>query len=118
MRFSVRGLFNIVPIFVPTLVLSRACHRVADGVGLRMDVAPGRSEIAVPGEVGQRIWVHVLGPPRQAGVPECIERERLQLGQRIRFGMLFFQRGLFDMPARSRRWEYPFTFASRSAHLN
>jgi len=96
MRFGVRGLFNIVPIFVPTLVLSGACHRVANGLGLGMNVAPRRSEIAVAGEVGQSIWVHVLGPPRQAGVPECIERERFQLSQRVGFGMLFLQCRFFQ----------------------
>ncbi len=90
MRCSVSRPSCSLPIFVPTLILSRAGHRVANSLRLGMNVAAGRTEIAVAGEVGQRIWVHVLGPPRQAGVPECVEGKDSSLASRYALGCCCF----------------------------
>lgn len=45
-----------------------AIHRRADRLGLRMNVGPGHTEVAVAGKVAERVRVHVRGPARQASV--------------------------------------------------
>ncbi len=69
-------------------------HRRANRVGLRMDVAPGHREIAVPREIRERVRVHVCRPARQARVTECLERERLDFGEQAGAFVLLLGRGL------------------------
>ena len=78
-----------VPSFVPTLRHSRTFHRRQHGLRLRVDVPLGRREIAVASEIAECVRVHMCGPSCEAGVPESVQREARDLGDRVRFRVRF-----------------------------
>ena len=89
----------------------------ANRLSLRMNVAPGHAEIAVAGEVGQRVRVHVCRPARQARVTEGVQRERLDFGEQARaFVLLLWRRFLSISSGRVSR-EHPLGACPRSAHF-
>ena len=64
-----------MPKTVPGSCLASSFKRGANGLGLRVDIALGCGKIAVSSRISKCVGVHYLGPPRQAGVPECVECE-------------------------------------------
>ena len=95
-----------MPDFVPTL---RTFHCCPDGLLLGMDVAFRDAHAAVPCEVRERPRVHVRCPPRQAGVPQRVQRERLHFGSLASLKVLTLQAGRFDVPAPGLGREDPLT---------
>ena len=64
---------DTVPRFVPTLCLF---HSGAHCLHLRVNVPLRGSEVAVAGQIGQRVRVHVGRPAGQAGVTERVRDEK------------------------------------------
>jgi hypothetical protein len=54
-----------------------------------VDVPLGRREIAVASEIAECVRVHMCGPSCEAGVPESVQREARDLGDRVRFRVRF-----------------------------
>lgn len=64
-----------------------------------MHVAACGTEVAVPCEVSQRIRIQVLRPSGEARMPERIEREMIEPGNRTSLLVLPSERRLLDMTA-------------------
>jgi hypothetical protein len=94
----------------------RSLHRGPHRVGLRVYVSLRGGKIAVPGQICQRVRVHVGGPTRQAGVPERVEVKRFELGERHRLAMLFPQAGLLDVAGPGWSGKHPVLGMQSSSH--
>jgi len=85
----------------------RSFHCGTHRVRLRMNIPLRGRKIAVPGQIRERVRVHIRRPPGQARVTEGVQIERLQFRKGDRFPVLLSQAGLFDMAGTSRCGEYP-----------
>ena len=59
-------------------------------------------------QIGQRVGIHMGGPPHEARMAKRVQRECLDLRKLDRLPMLLFQRGLFNMTSRCGRRKDPF----------
>jgi hypothetical protein len=58
-------------------------------VRLRVNVPLGRRKVAVAGKISEGVRVHVGRSSGEAGVPESVQREARDLGDRVRFRVRF-----------------------------
>lgn len=88
-----------MPSFVPTLGFARAFDSLANGLCLRMNVVPGSGKVGVTRQVSQSGRVHEARPPRQACVPEGVQRKIRHLRKLARLRMLFLQSRFLNVSA-------------------
>ena len=84
---------------MPTLSRARPFHGRPPRIQVRVNVAPGGAEVTVAGEVRQGVRVHVRRPPRQASVPEGVERQPLDARPVTRLAVPLHQGGLLHVAA-------------------
>ena len=96
-----------MPETMPTLSFARTLHGSSNRLGLWMHVATRHAEVAVSGEVGESIGVHVGSPAGQAGMAESVQGEGSELCQFAGADVLLFQARFFNVPAPGGSREYP-----------
>jgi hypothetical protein len=80
-----------MPRTMPTLSLPGPRHSLQRVVLLGMDIPPGGSNIAVPGQILEREDIHMRSPASEARVPKCVKVEGLNFRQLAGISVLLLE---------------------------